>query len=368
MRRVPRTLLAVAATDLPPSISPDWTPRSAHWKRRSPSRMALRVGRPLFVGGCPRSGTTLLQVMLDMHPDLAMPRETNFIRDLYWRRARFGDLRDPANRRAAAQWIFSDREHLTRRLLHRRLTPEEAIREIAASPPTIGSIIERCVRLHDPDAPRWGDKRPAYSGFIGPLLAMFPDAQYVNVVRDPRGVVASQLAMGWDNPEIVVPAAVVRWEFSAARTDHFARRLRPDQLLDVRYEDLVADPQAQVERILRFAGLAAGDVVDTMVRGERSGWFVGPHVQAGTPVTTAAVERWRERLTPAQVALVEHAVRPLMERYGYRAVDETEPEPGDIELLGLRRRIFRRRWRRTRRDELLRNARYRWPVVAAGHE
>ena len=80
------------------------------------------------MGGCPRSGTTLLQVMLDMHPELGMPRETNFIRELWWRRRHFGDLRDPANRRRVAEWIFSDKEHLFRRLIHRRITREEAIR------------------------------------------------------------------------------------------------------------------------------------------------------------------------------------------------------------------------------------------------
>jgi hypothetical protein len=242
------------------------------------------------------------------------------------------------------------------------------MREIADSPPTIGSIVERCIRLHDPGAPRWGDKRPAYSGFIGPLLAMFPDAQYINVVRDPRGVAASQLAMGWDSPEIVVPAAVVRWEFSAGRTDHYARGLRPDQLLDIRYEDLVADPHAQVERVLAFAGLAAGDIVDTMVAGERQGWFVGPHELAAAPVTTAAVARWRTRLTPQQVALVEHATAPLMARFGYVPAHEAEPDRADLALLARRRQIFRRRWRRTRRDDWIRDLRYRHPVVAAGHE
>ena len=229
-------------------------------------------------------------------------------------------------------------------------------------------MVETAVRLHKPEAPRWGDKRPAYNGFVGPLLAMFPDAKYINIVRDPRGVVASQLAMGWDQPETVVAAASVRWEFAASRTDHFARRLRPDQLLDVRYEDLVADPHTQVERILRWANLDAGEVVDTMVRGERSGWFIGPHAQAAAPVTTEAVERWRERLTPAQIALVEHAARRLMPRFGYVPVGNAKPQDADLAALKRRRTLFGRRWRRTRRDEWVRNLRYRYPLVAAGHE
>ncbi|HYI18719.1 MAG TPA: sulfotransferase, partial [Solirubrobacteraceae bacterium] len=360
--------MSIADPLLPPSVAPTWRARTAEWERRGGSDRAGVPDRPLFMGGCPRSGTTLLQVMLDMHPELGMPRETNFIRELWWRRRHFGDLRDPANRRRVAEWIFSDKEHLFRRLIHRRLTREEAIEEVAAAPPTIGSIIERCIRLHAHDTPRFGDKRPAYSGFIGPLLQMFPDAQYVNVVRDPRGVAASQAAMGWDQPDIVVPAAIVRWEFAVARTDHYARELHPDQLLDVRYEDLVADPHAQLTRVLEFAGLTAGDVVDRLVSGERDGWFVGPHVLAGAPVTTASVERWRTRLTPSQIALVEQATAPLMERFGYRPDSDAEPTRHEHAMLAHRRRAFRRRWRRTRRDDLLRELLHRRPVVAAGHE
>ena len=55
---------------------------------------------------------------------------------------------------------------------------------------------------------------------MGPLFAMFPDAQYINVVRDPRGAVASQIPMGWDAPEVALAAATARWEAAVHRTDH----------------------------------------------------------------------------------------------------------------------------------------------------
>jgi hypothetical protein len=358
----------VIRPELPPTVAHRPQPRAPEWAARRPSPYDGRPDRPLFIGGCPRSGTTLLQVMLDMHPELGIPRETNFIRELWWQRARFGDLRDPVNRHRAAEWIFGDDAHLTRRLTHRRIGRRKAIAAVAAAGPTIGSIVEACVRLHAHDIPRWGDKRPAYSGFVGPLLAMFPDAQYVNVVRDPRGAVASQVAMGWDAPEVAVPAAIARWEGAIARTDQAARRLRTDQLLDVRYEDLVGDPHAALARLLAFAGLRAGDIVETMIAGERRGRFGGPHVLVAEPVTTSSVERWRERLTPREVALVEDAAAPLMERFGYRPLHETEPDPGDRSELERQRRANRSEWRRTRRDELVRRVRYRRPVAAAGHE
>src|SRR5215207_1832624 len=213
---------------LPLTVAAGWRPRSEAWLERAPSRFASAPARPLFIGACPRSGTTLLRVLLDNHPDLAIPHETNFVRPLWWQRVRFGDLRDPANRRRVAEWIFTEKSHRSARLRDGRISRRDAIRRVADALPTVGSIVQACLQLRaEADGkPRWGDKRPSYSGFIGMLFAMFPDGQYINLVRDPRGAVASQMPMGWDAPEVAVAAATARWEAAIRRTDHFARRLR----------------------------------------------------------------------------------------------------------------------------------------------
>ena len=244
-----------------------------------------------------------------MHPEIGIPRETNFIRELWWQRIRFGDLADPANRRRVAEWIFGDPDHLTRRLTHKRL--DRTARRSRRSPrraPTIGSVVERCLRLHAHDKPRWGDKRPAYSGFIGPLFRMFPDALYVNVVRDPRGATASQLTMGWDEPQVAVATAAVRWEFAIRATDHAPRaRCVPTS------SSTCATRTSSPTRSGSSSGSSPSPASpppagswSALAHGDRDGWFRGPHLQAGEPITAAPVERWRERLTPADVALVEH--------------------------------------------------------------
>ena len=357
------------AADLPPTVVPAWRPRDDAWLDRAPSPFEGRPGRPLFVGACPRSGTTLLRVMLDNHPDLAVPRETNVVRPLWWQRLRFGDLRDHANRRQVAEWIFSGSERGGGRLRDGGVSRAEAIRRAAEAPPTLGSILQACFGLYAEvhGKPRWGDKRPAYSGFIRELLAMFPDALYVNVVRDPRGTVASQVPMGWDPPEVAFPAALARWESSIARTDRLAMGLRPDQLLDLRYEELVADPRAALERICRFAGLRGGDAIEAMVRAKRRAAYGGEQTERlREPVTTASVERWRERLAPHQVALVERTTARQMARFGYLPAEDLRaaPAPDEERELRRRRRVEQRDWVRSQAGELVRRARYRHPVAA----
>lgn len=87
----------------------------------------------------------------------------------------------------------------------------------------------------------------------------------------------------------------------------------------------------------------------------------GPHKRVAEPVSTASVERWRERLSPAQVALVEQATAPLLERFGYRPADALEagPAPDDARELARQRRLAKREWWTSQRGELLRRAVYR---------
>ncbi|HSD76837.1 MAG TPA: sulfotransferase [Solirubrobacteraceae bacterium] len=347
MERTSDTTKEAAAGPGAATIADPWRPRADDWLRAAPSRYAGKPDRPLFIGGCRRSGTTLLRSMLDNHPDLAVPAETNFVLPLLRFRARYGDLRDPANRRALAEWIFDTEGHGGRRIRAGKVGREEAIARVVAAPPTLGSLFGALFAMYAEvhRKRRWGDKRPAYAGHVKSIFELFPDAQFVNVVRDPRGAVASQIAIGWYRTNIAVPASTVAWEVAVDRVDAFARRLRPDQLLDVRYEDMVRDPAATLERICAFAGLRGGDTIEQMVTAKRRGRFrEGWHDRLAEPVTSAPIDSWRERLAPEAVALVEHATRSRFDRFGYRGQPDLQatPDPAALEQLEQQRRRARR--------------------------
>jgi hypothetical protein len=237
--------------------------RPPGWRERAPSAHAGRADRPLFIGACPRSGTTLLRSLLNNHPDLAMPAETDFLLHLWAHRGRLGDLRDPARRRRLAEWIFDTPDRGGRRIRAGVFSRDEAVERVAAAPPTLGSVFAAVfgVFADAKGKPRWGDKRPGYAGHISTLFALFPHAQFINVVRDPRAATDSQMRAPWyrhlEQPALA--ASVATWEFAVARVDRFADQLCPDQLLDVRYEDLVREPQPTLERICAFAGLRGGE-------------------------------------------------------------------------------------------------------------
>jgi hypothetical protein len=181
--------------------------------------------------------------------------------------------------------------------------------------------------------------------------------------------VSSLVGLGWHRERAAVAASTATWEMSVKRVDAYSRRLRPDQLLDVRYEDLVRDPHGTLARICDWAGLAGGDeLIERMIGAERRGAFrPGWHDRLGEPIGVAPITAWQQRLTPEQVAFVEQVAEPHLERFGYRAVSDGSAEVDPFEFVRLKRhrRRRRRKWRRERVNELRRRLwLYRRPVAA----
>jgi hypothetical protein len=164
--------------------------------------------RPIIVVGCPRSGTTMLQLMLHAHPRIAIPPETRFLLTCYAARNTFGDLRTEASRRALAGAIVEKRQTL---FFDLGLDAEEITEEIVAGPPTLGSALGTVFRAYARrfGKPRWGDKRPGYYDYIPALRRLFPQAQIVHLIRDGRDCVASLLEMPWFRQDIY--AAIATW-------------------------------------------------------------------------------------------------------------------------------------------------------------
>jgi len=271
--------------------------------------------RPIFVVGCPRSGTTLLQVMLHSHRRIAIPPETRFLIPLYQQRAEFGDLTDDGNRRELATFI-------TRRGSKFRdlgLDVRQVSREIVEGPPTVGSAAGILFRAYARrfDKERWGDKRPGYFSYIPELLRMFPDAQLIHLVRDGRDCVASLKRMPWWEHDSVVSMCV--WAQAVDYCRRAGRRVGPQRYIELQYEQLVADPEPELRRLCEFleedfdpSMLTPHRVAGSAVP-ERKGW----HSRTRETVDTAAIGGWRGQLEEWEISLMELVCGGRLRRYGY---------------------------------------------------
>jgi hypothetical protein len=328
-----------------------------------------RADTPVFVGGCPRSGTTLLRTMLNSHPGLAVPQETRFLVDAYRLRRRWGDLSDTANRRRLAEWVTGGKRSQAARL-SRDL--DELLERMVASPPTLGSVLGAgfLVYAESGGKPRWGDKRPSFVLNLDAVFAMVPDAQYINMVRDPRAAVASirrignRRKVGWYEDGLVAGTEV--WERSQRAADRWRRRLPARQFFELRYEDLVADPEGALGPVVEFLGLDPGGL-EAMLRFHEAADIKSRrmHRLVAKPVTTAAVRKWEKQLADEEVAFVEDALGSRMRRYGYEPVASGVPVSRDHRRSLRRRRLHqRRKFGRRWLGEQRRRIGYRHPVAA----
>lgn len=308
--------------------------------RTTASSLADRVSvvgasdRPVFVGACPRSGTTLFRSMLNAHPDLALPRETHFVMEAYRNRHKFGDLRAPENKRKLARWLVRrDRTQFDRL----EIPPDDAVRALRAAPPTLGSVIGTGFKMfaEQDGKARWGDKRPMYGQRLPELFAMFPDAQVVLLVRDPRAVVASMKKLGW--PKAVIRNGSVgggtrRWLNAIDAGQRGLKRYRRDQVLQIRYEDLVTDPASVLSYVCGFLGLDDSGLKAMLEYHVGGSDIPTPqqakyHPKVAKPVTDEAVRSWTTVLTDDEIAQIERMAGRQMVRYGYQPTQVPAPRP-----------------------------------------
>ncbi len=272
--------------------------------------------RPIFVVGCARSGTTLLQLMLHSHPRIAIPPELRFTIKLYNKRVQIGDLSVKKNRRRVARMIV-DREGSFFDDLG--LDPEVVRQRIIDGPPTLGSAIGIVLQAYAEKwgKPRWGEKRPNFIQYLPQVLELFPDAQIVHIIRDGRDCAASLKRMPWWNHGH--NAAVFKWQHAMHTADWARETLSSDQYYDFRYEDLVSNPEAELRLLCDFLdedfdpgmlepAQLSGDAVP-----ERKVW----HERTKEPVSGAAVGRWQGELDMSELQLMEWIAGKELKRYGY---------------------------------------------------
>ena len=319
--------------------------------------------RPVFVLGCPRSGTTLFRTMLSAHPSIAIPPETRFVMGMYWRRTEYGDLRNRDARARLAHDIVLDPES---RVQFLGLDGPAVVEEILEEATTLGSVYGVVFRAYCRkfDKPRWGDKRPAYYGFMDELNRLFPDAQFINLIRDPRACVESLMRMEWF-PDDAAPCTAA-WIHAVREARRSGEKLGPQRYLEVHYEELVTEPEQVSRQVCEFLGEPFDDA---MCRPELVADLVNPahYQQRGQikeGINTATMESWRQKLAPRDIALIDRAAATWMNELGYRPSGIGSTSPWRVAHVAWLHRSYRWSVIRRRRIDSRRRAYEDNPIAA----
>ena len=279
--------------------------------------MVVRCNAPLFLVGCPRSGTTLLQRMLDTHDSVAIAGETHFVRRFWLKRDDYGDLANDENFARLLDDVVGMPE-FTEMGVHGESFRNRAGAAERTYAAVFSAFLETFAEQHS--VPFVGEKTPNHLLHMATLERFFPDAKFIHIVRDPRAVVNSWRDVPWSTGHVVGDAFVWRRYMLAARQCPLRRS---DSLMVIRFEDLVRRPEPTLTDVCRFIGIdfqpgmcAFHDNKESALNVAREPW----KARANQPLDTDRLGRWRDELSRSDVALIESVAGWEMHRYEYPSI------------------------------------------------
>lgn len=262
-----------------------------------------------FIVGCPRSGTTLIRIMLNESTTMALFPESRIIsryarhRNRY-ERSDFFDVgrfaMDVLNHEKAFQWKL-DETNFRRQLGKDKPT---------TYPDAVRSLFRAFAAQHG--KAMYGDKTPTYVMDIPLIARMFPEARFVHVIRDGRKTALSLLENRFVSSS--VPHAMRYWaaRVQAARTA--GAFLPAERYMEYRHEDLVRSPDTKLREITAFMGIPFEDAMLSYHEKQRSSEHYGSRNMDKPPTET---RDWRQQMSREDLRLCEILDGSLLTELGY---------------------------------------------------
>lgn len=278
-----------------------------------------------FIVGVGRSGTTLMRLMLDAHPELAIPPETHFLHRMH-----IDQLKDPQS------FVSSLKSTHTWPDFH--LSAEQLLAEVAALTSfDLSQAIRMFYRLYakHQGKPRWGDKTPYNAECMDHIYRLLPEARFIHLIRDGRDVALSYRDK-WFGPGQDLAGAIEFWSGRILRARVQARLLPRHVVLELRYEDLVQAPEDALKRVCQFIDLpfdsrmltyfqtASERLAEIQDHHGLNGELIVPrerhlaiHVNTHRPPDPGQIEKWRTGLSPEEQTFFWQQAGSLLSELGY---------------------------------------------------
>jgi hypothetical protein len=279
---------------------------------------------PFFIVGCSRSGTTLLQALLDAHPRLAIPPEShiyNRFGDIFHT---YGDFAVSANRCRFIQDMLQDAY-----IQRWELKASAAEIDSTVTTPTRAGIVRAMFENYarSKNAARWGDKTPEHIRHLETIRHDFPDVRLIHLIRDGRDTAEAMRRMIW------TPVTAVglgrEWSREVTYWLDFCERFGTENTLVVRFEDMMTDPSQVLGRILEFLGESFVDTSLTYRDSHLSqslGQRAKVHSSLLKDMDTSKIGIYRKKFTPREIEIIESSAGEALSRYGYSR-DFLQPRP-----------------------------------------
>lgn len=293
--------------------------------------------KPIFIIGNPRSGTSLFRLMVSSHPDIVVPPESGFMQ--WWHTKYKNWSVSDNNSKDTVQGFIDDLKSSTK-IETWKLDYDQLSNLIAENKPD--SYASLCALVYNSYAKqigksnitRWGDKNNYYINHLEQLLSIYPQAQFLFIVRDGRDVACSYRAIKDLKTDSVykpklpfdIGKIAEEWRGNHLRILAFVGKLKEDQHHFLRYEDLVSSPKETLQKVAEFIDVPYSDeMLSYHSENERKGMEPAETLdwkkKTLQPPDASQNGKYKEILSAGDIKIFNEKASEVLNRFSY----EIEP-------------------------------------------
>lgn len=264
---------------------------------------------PVFIVGHPRSGTTLLSVLLDRNTNIAVTPETHFANQLAHMLPKYLDL----GAEETVDFLLQKT-----RIMDLNLDRDRLLARMNQQPLDVPSVF-RCVLQEyavENDKALVIEKSPTHLLCLPQIVSWYPRAKIIWIVRDGRDAVLSLLKVDWASSRVWELA--LQWVRNMKRVLEFEEK-HPDSIYRIYYESLLREPQTELVKLHRFIGISfepsqLDDLLPTTVV---PAWEEGWKSKAKQKIDPRRIGAWREHAHRSQLSVMNALMGRYLRRLGY---------------------------------------------------
>jgi hypothetical protein len=324
--------------------------------------------KPVFVIGNPRSGTTMLRLILTSNSKLSIPPEAAFIVKYF---SKYGHLNkfnlssvNSFMKHLQNSFEIENRWEVSFKEYHEKWLDNQ----IGKSYPDVCASIYRYYAYKKYfGKENWGDKNTSHRNYIDVLSWLFPHAQFVHIIRDSRSVFASYKTLPRIEhkyaPKLTKDPLIfsAHWLEALDRIEYHAKKYAPGRYITVRYEDVVKDFERTIKKVCNFLNL---EYEENMLNFNEINekYNLEPKSydkwkwRTRKPLTDSRIDNWKNVLDKNEIRTINFLTSNKLIRYGYNSISSrNQKKPENFTKLH-RNLIIKRRFYKFR--EIMRSLRF----------
>ena len=272
--------------------------------------------KKLFIVGVGRSGTTLLQAMLNAHPDICFTPETHFLKRFIVPQL---SSRKEVNKKNLQDLLQEDK-YFSRL----NISIEENLKNYTSvlSNQDLIELFDGVLNQYAKSKNKSfvGDKDPMNSSYIDQIKYCFSESFLIHIIRDPRDVILSRMKSDWGkDTSFAVHLAEHNVQLESMLSNGMT--LFQEKYVEVYYEQLLENPEKELQRVCNKIGLLYNsEMLDFQKKAEEL-VFSGEKAwkeNVFKPIIKNNKDKWKVGLTTLQASIVELVLRKQFEKLSYK--------------------------------------------------